>query len=145
MPLTCCFLNSIPQCRLLMGMSPVTEQWVPATLLLVFILNDVGNPGDTSCTQRMEPSLFLAPTLSALQQDSCVRSQTHQTHWKQSPGAGVKAITEGKHVLHFFLLLFFIGPTNVTLYPGPLFLCALAVETFPPHNCSFPLLCLFFT
>lgn len=71
-----------------------------------------------------------------------MRSRTHQTHWKQSPGAGVKAITEGKHVLHFFLLLFFIGPTNVTLYPGPLFLCALAVETFPPmpfpHLVSFP-------
>lgn len=26
-------------------------------------------------------------------------------------------------------LLFFIGPTNMTLYPGPRFLCVLAVET----------------
>lgn len=50
-----------------------------------------------------------------------------------------KVITEGKHVLHS--LLFFIGPTNGTLYPGPLFLCALAVKTFPPRNCALSLSC----
>lgn len=57
--------------------------------------------------------------------------------WRRS-----KSNHRGQTCASFFLLLFFIGPTNVTLYPGPLFLCALAVETFPPmpfpHLVSFP-------
>lgn len=96
-------------------------------MLPVFMLNNVGNSGGTSCLPRISPGCFRPPP-SVTNRIGCLGAQTYHTRWKQSPGTGVKAITEGKHVLQLFLL-FFIGPTNVTLYPGPLFLCVLAVET----------------
>lgn len=62
----------------------------------------------------------------------------------QSSRAGVKAAQDALALSLSYSL--FTGPTNVTLHPGPLFLCALARRAFTPRlshittDLSFPFL-----